>query len=44
MTSIEQRRRGAPAQLVVIAALAALGCGATAAVIAIRVLRAVLGG
>lgn len=44
MTSNEQRRRGAPAQLVVIAALAALACGTIAAVIAIRVVQTVLGG
>ena len=33
-----------PPQIVLLAALAALGCGATAAIIAIRVLRAILGG
>jgi hypothetical protein len=36
--------RGAPAQLVLLAALAALACGIAAAVVAIDVLRTVLGG
>jgi len=34
----------APAQLVLLAALVALGCGVAAAVVAIDVLRTVLGG
>ena len=36
--------RGAPVQLVLLAALAALGCGIAAALVAIDVLRSVLGG
>jgi hypothetical protein len=36
--------RRAPAPLVLLAALAALGCGIAAALIAIDVLRSVLGG
>lgn len=38
------KRRGAPPQLVLLAALAALACGTVAAVIVIRVVHTVLGG
>jgi len=37
-------KANAPPQLILLAALAALGCGAVAAVVAISVLHTVLGG
>jgi hypothetical protein len=44
MSPTVQKRRGAPPQLVLLAAVAALACGTVAAVIVIRVLRTVLSG
>ena len=38
------KRRGAPPQLIILAALAALACGTVAAVIVVRVVHTVLGG